>query len=151
MSIECWAQNLMHLPLRELATCTIATCSVQLAIDRETMHKVTNDVNVWELSGVHDARHVGEVIRAHYVPYRRLESRDDPLIERSQGLLTLLEQCQPCLSPSDGGLTLVSDELDHAQKIFGKMLVLVIGRVRQSHGILHESKLASISTTMPPQ
>ena len=66
-------------------------------------------------------------------------------------MLTLLEQCQPCLSPSDGGLTLLSDELDHAQKIFGKMLVLVIGRVRQSHGILHESKLASISTTMPPQ
>ena len=115
------------------------------------MHKVANDVNVRELSSVHDARHVGEVIRAHYVPYRRLESRDDPLIERSQGMLTLLKQCQPCLSPRNGSLALLSDELDHTQEILGEMLVLVIGRVRQTHGILHESKLASISTTMPPQ
>jgi hypothetical protein len=31
------------------------------------------------------------------------------------------------------------------------MLVLVVGRVWQPHGVLHEGKLASITSTMPPQ
>ena len=42
-------------------------------------------------------------------------------------------------------------ELNDTQEILGKVLVLVVSRVRQPHGILHECKLASITSTMPPQ